>query len=404
MTGDRPRLWCVSELYFPEQGTASHLLTQTAEGLAADFDVHVLCGQPDYFESGNRSPARETRNNTRIFRVRGTRLKGNSLFFRLVNSLTFAIAIFFFALVNFRKNDHILAATNPPPLPIMIGLAGRLRRCKSTLLVHDVYPDVLAAANTLRRDSVAYHVLDAAFRVSYSMFDGFIVLGEDMKQVVQQKLVRVDHAISIIPNWADGDIEPIDRDLNPFRVMHGLVGKFVVQFSGNFGRTHDIELVLEAANQLAENRDIVFLFVGAGPKAHLVDGESGASNNVIFLPRQPRNVLCQMLAASDVTIISFVDGMLGLSVPSRMYNIMAAGVPIIASAHPASELAREINAASSGWVLERSGPNELADLIRTLSSSTGLQEAKLRGRNGRQAVQERYSARHAIKSYSKALR
>src|SRR3954462_5116484 len=111
MNGHRSRLWCVSELYYPEQGTASHLLTQTAEGLAADFDVHVVCGQPDYFKSGKRAAVRESRNNTKIYRVRGTRLDGSSLLRRLINALSFTLAIFFFALRHFRKNDRILAAT-----------------------------------------------------------------------------------------------------------------------------------------------------------------------------------------------------------------------------------------------------------------------------------------------------
>jgi colanic acid biosynthesis glycosyl transferase WcaI len=111
-----------------------------------------------------------------------------------------------------------------------------------------------------------------------------------------------------------------------------------------------------------------------------------------------------MLAASDATIISFIDGMLGLSVPSRMYNVMAAGVPIIASAHPASELARELRAADSGWVLERREAQELADLIRSMASAKGLAEAQRRGGNARAAVLDRYLAPHAIALYRAALR
>ncbi|MBX3594751.1 glycosyltransferase family 4 protein [Sphingomonas sp.] len=403
MNCERPRLWCVSELYFPEQGTASHLLTQTAEGLAKDYDVHVLCGQPDYFVSGQKAPARESRNGTRIYRVGGTRF-GGGLVSRLINALTFTCVILFFALVHFRKGDRILAATNPPPVPLVIGLAAKVRRCRATMLVHDVYPEVLAATGTVDRRSLPYRVLSSLFRASYLMFDTFVVLGEDMKRIVQEKLGNAERPIFVIPNWADDDIQPIDRDANPFRAEHGLEGKFIVQFSGNFGRTHDLQLLVDAARLLADREDIVFLFVGTGAKAGLVDDGATGRSNVVFLPRQPRERLREMLAASDATIISFVDGMLGLSVPSRMYNVMAAGVPIIASAHPASELVREITAANSGWVLDRPDPENLADLVRSLASRDGLAEAQQRGQNARTAVLDRYLAHHAIELYSRAMR
>lgn len=399
----RPRLWCVTELYWPEQGTAAHLLTQTAEGLTADFDVHILCGQPDYFESGRQAPAEETHNGTRISRVWGTRLGARNILGRLVDAVSFTLVIFFFALLHFRKGDRILAATNPPPLPLVIGLAAKIRGCSSTLLVHDVYPEVLSAAGALRRGSWLYRILDFVFGRSYAMYDRFVVLGECMKRVVEAKLGKAARPISVIPNWADNDIIPIDRTTNNFCIEHGLTDKFIVQFSGNVGRTHDIELLLDAASLLSNRTDIRFLLVGAWAKMDLVRGKHDVAGNVLFLPRQPRERLGEMLAASDATVISFLDGMLGLSVPSRMYNVMAAGVPIIASAHPESEMARELQEAGSGWVLKRRDATELAELISTLATPSGLKEAQQRGKNARRAVLDRYLAKHAVTLYRKVL-
>ena len=403
MTDSRPRLWCVTELYWPEQGTAAHLLTQTAEGLTAEFDVHVLCGQPDYFESGQQAPAQETHNGTHISRVRGTRFGARNILARLVDAITFTLVIFFFALRHFRNGDRILAATNPPPLPLVIGLASKIRGCRSTLLVHDVYPEVLSAAGALRQDSWLYRILDFVFGRSYTMYDRFIVLGECMKRVVEAKLGKAARQIAVIPNWADDDIVPIDRAANSFCIEHGLTDKFIVQFSGNFGRTHDIEILLQAADLLADRSDILFLLVGSGAKTNLVGGKRGQQGNVLFLPKQPRERLGEMLAASDATVISFIDGMLGLSVPSRMYNVMAAGVPIIASAHPDSELIRVIKTEESGWALLNSDARELAQLVRNLASPEGRQETVRRGANAREAVLKRYLARHAIASYSIAV-
>lgn len=404
MSENRPRLWCVSELYYPEQGTAAHLITQTAEGLVADFDVHILCGQPDYFVRGTKAPKSENRNGTQIRRVRGTRLQGQGLLARLINSATFALVIFVFAIWHFRKGDRILAATNPPPMPSVIGLVSKLRQCRSTLLVHDVYPEVLLVAETLKERSLAYRFLTYIFNRCYRMFDAFVVLGVCMRDVVQRKLGDEERPIAIIPNWADEDIRPISRHANSFRIKYNLVDKFVVQFSGNFGRTHDIELLLDAARLLADRTDVVFMFVGGGAKMELVADKHAGTDNVLILPRQPRDKLCEMLNASDLTVISFIDGMLGLSVPSRMYNVMAAGVPIAASAHPKSELVREIKSADSGWVIDDADPEQLADLIRSIAAAAGSPEAQRKGHNGHRAVQDRYLAHHAIDLYRRALR
>lgn len=403
MLNERPRLWLVSELYYPEQGTISHLLTQMAEGLADDFSVQVLCGQPDYFEPGQKAASRETRNGTTIHRVRGTRFGSGNLFSRIVDALTSTLSIFVFALFHFRKGDRVLAATNPPPLPVMIAMAAKLRGCQSSLLVHDVYPEVLAATEVLHEKSLIYRVLKAIFRRSYLMYDRFIVLGVCMRNVVQQKLGSAERPIAIIPNWADDDIVPTDRASNTFRKANGLADKFVVQFSGNFGRTHDLELLLDAARLLNDRPDIMFVFVGAGAKLNLAEGFDNGVANVMFLPRQPRELLCEMLNTSDVTVISFIDGMLGLSVPSRMYNVMAAGVPIIASAHPDSELVREIRAANSGFILEKADARELADLLQSLASPAQSADVRLKGANARQAVLDRYLAHQAIDLYRQAL-
>ena len=403
MTESRPRLWCVTELYWPEQGTAAHLLTQIAEGLGSEFDVRVLCGQPNYFESGRQAAGRERHNGVQIFRVRGTRFGTRNILARLVDAFSFTIVIFFFSLIYFQKGDRILSATNPPSLPLVIGLASKLRGCCSTLLVHDVYPEVLSAAGALRQDSLAYRLLDFIFWRSYVMYDRFIVLGECMKRIVQVKLGKEVRPVAVIPNWADDDIVPIDRANNTFCVEHGLTNKFIVQFSGNFGRTHDIDLLIDAANLLHDREDIIFLLVGSGAKANIFNQKNQAPSNVLFLPRQPREKLAEMLGASDATVISFIDGMLGLSVPSRMYNVMAAGIPIIASAHRESELVREIEAANSGWVLVNSDASELAQLVRMLASAEGRHQVLRRGSNARSAVLDRYLAPHAIALYRKAL-
>ena len=131
------RLWVVTELYYPEETSTGYYLTKIAEGLAEDFDVKVLCGQPNYSARGRRAPKREVHKNVEIFRARGTTLDKNVIIFRLINMLTLGIAIFFKALFNFQKGDRVLVVTTPPSLPFITALASLARRAEYVLLIHD---------------------------------------------------------------------------------------------------------------------------------------------------------------------------------------------------------------------------------------------------------------------------
>ncbi|MBX9796724.1 glycosyltransferase family 4 protein [Sphingomonas sp.] len=388
----RPRLWVVSELYYPEQTSTGYFLTRIAEGLADSFDVSIICGQPSYSERGIKAPRFEERHGTRIHRVRATHFDKDRLLLRAINMLTLTIAIGWFALMHFRRGDRLLVVTNPPSVPMVTGLAARWRGVRSALLVHDVYPELLAATGLLTPQSLAYRLLAGLFGWAYRLFADIVVLGEDMAEIVSAKLGAASRPIHIIPNWGDADeVVPIAREANAFRREHDLDGKFVVQFSGNIGRTHDIELLLGAARLLRDVPDILFLFVGYGGKTGLLSDAGNAElANVRFLPRQPREKLGQMLAASDVTVISFIDGMYGISVPSRMYNVMSAGVPIIASAEPRSALARTVAGLGAGWVLEERNAEGLAALIRSLATTDGLAQTRQRGAAGRAGVEAHY--------------
>ena len=396
-------LWVVSELYYPEQTSTGYFLTKISEGLADDYDVRVICGQPSYSERGMRSPRNEMRHGTRIHRLRATHFDKDRLILRVINVVTFTIAVAFFALAHMRRGSRILVVTNPPSVPIVIGLIARLKRCRASLLVHDVYPEVLSATGMLSSSGLKYAILKRIFDATYRRFDRIIVLGDDMAEIVSAKRGG-DRGIEKITNWGDIDeIAPLDRRTNAFRLENSLADKFVVQFSGNIGRTHDIELLMEAADLLRGDPTIIFLFVGYGGKTGLLTDDAAKRPNVRFLPRQPRERLRDMLCAADVTVISFVDGMFGLSVPSRMYNVMAAGVPIVAAAHPRSELATTVTSDAAGWLLAERDPRQLADLIRRLASPMGREEVIARGRAGRTAAVERYSLAAVLDQYKQHL-
>ena len=398
MTSDR-RLWVVSELYYPEQTSTGYFLTRIAEGLAASMPVEVVCGQPTYSEHGVRAPACEERGGVRIHRVRATHFGKDRLVMRALNIVTLTLSVAWFALFHFRRGDRLLIVTNPPTLPPLVGLIARWKSMDAHLLVHDVYPEVLAATGFMRRDSVPYRLLERLFSATFALYGSIVVLGRDMADLVRGKLRGADRRITIIPNWGDVDeIVPLLREDNPFFDLNRIEASCVIQFSGNIGRTHDVETIIAAARELRERNDILFVFAGYGGKTDVIGQAiaSGELPNIRLLPRQPRELLGPMLASATATIISFVDEMKGLSVPSRMYNVLAAGTPIIAIADKDSELALVVGEEKAGWVLPTSDAQALLALIMRIAGPSGIEEAARLGANGRAAVEARYTFKSVI--------
>lgn len=400
----KPRLWVVSELYYPEQTSTGYFLTAIAEGLANDFDVRVICGKPSYSERGQAVARQENRNRVTIHRMRATHFNKDRLVLRAINSVTLAASATLFAALCFRRGDNMLIVTNPPTLPPFLALIAERKKVKSHLLVHDVYPEVLVATGLMAPRGIIWRVLSNFFGRTLGRFDSIVVLGEDMKALISRKLPeRPDTPpIETITNWGDVDeIRPIKRENNSFAIEHSLVDKVVIQFSGNIGRTHDISLLLEVARRVEDLGNVVFLFVGYGGQAQQVANRSGA--NLRYLPRQPREKLNSMLACSDVTVIAFKDSMNGVSVPSRMYNIMAAGIPIAAVAAPDAELTRTVSENKAGWTFAPGDADGLEGLVRYLATPEGRVEARRFGQNARQAVIKRYTLRGVLESYRALL-
>lgn len=402
----RRKLWIISELYYPEQTSTGYFLTGISEGLARDRDVQVICSKPTYSERGMNVPWREVRAGTTIHRMHSTSFDKDRVLGRIINLVTFTIAAVAFFALRARRGDTMLVVTNPPTLPPLLAIIARIRGIRSILLVHDVYPEVLAATGYLSRDNVGYRLLHGLFARTYRLFTDIVVLGRDMAALARDKIGGARTRLTIIPNWGDVDeIVPIARRENTFARQHGLVDKTVIQFSGNMGRTHDLELVLTLADRLASREDIVFLFVGYGGKARLVDQHSRREphSNMLFLPRQPREMLGAMLACANATIISFVDGMFGVSVPSRMYNVMAAGVAIIAVADPRSELALLVEEAGCGWTFTSDAIDRIEALILSIASKAGAHDTADRGNAGRSTVERDYARDTVITKFRSLL-
>jgi glycosyltransferase involved in cell wall biosynthesis len=151
--------------------------------------------------------------------------------------------------------------------------------------------------------------------------------------------------VVIIRNWSDPQkIFPIAPDDNRLRRDLGLEGKFVIEYSGNLGISHDFQDLMTVDEELADKEDIRFLFTGDGVRLKEVREFATLRRlpNVMFLPYQDASVLAESLSAGDVHFVSLRSGFEGLVVPNKVYGVMAAGRPVISQGEGSGKVARMV--------------------------------------------------------------
>jgi colanic acid biosynthesis glycosyl transferase WcaI len=210
-----------------------------------------------------------------------------------------------------------------------------------------------------------------------------------------------DSKVSTIPNFVDTEfIRPLPRH-NDFSRAHGLDGVFVVSHCGNLGYVYDLETMLGAARQLRSRGDILFLIVGDGVAKETLMHRARELRleNVRFMPFQTREQLPWLRASTDVQVSLYKSGAARYSMPSKVYEIMASGRPILASAEKGSDVRSLIETAGCGLCVEPGDPGGLAQAVEALREDLALREDM--GRKGRAWAEERCERRVAALAYSR---
>ena len=405
MSQTKPRLWVVSEVYYPELTSTGYYLTAIAEGLADSFDVKALCGQPNYSSRGVKAPKRELHNGVEIYRASGTRLNKNNVILKLVNMLTLSLSMLFHSVSKFRRGDRILVVTTPPTMPFLIAAASLLRGSPYTLLIHDAYPEVMAAVGTVKRKSFFYKTIDYFNRWLYKHARKIIVVGRDMKKLISKKSSGLNISIDYIPNWAEiDDVKPRQRSENSLIAELGIENKLIVLHAGNIGYPTDVDTLIDVMKTLNGDDRFHFVFIGSGVKRHLLENAIDKFDliNLSLLDPRPRGEQIDFLNACDIGLVSLVKDMYGAAMPSKTYNIMAAGKPVLALTDEGSELALVIDESRIGWHLEPGDANALRATLDEICERRS--ELRSIGNRAREAAERDYSLSTAIARYREALK
>lgn len=388
--------WIVSELFYPDETSSGYYLTEIAKKIAQYQEVNVICGSLLYEKNSNLTAREPLPQEINIFRVKTVSFNKNKIIFRILRLINLTLAFSYKLATKVKKIDNVILVTNPAFLIPIATLLSKIIGFHLTILVHDVFPENLAPINLLNTKKIPYKVLKFIFDKAYKSVDQIIVCGRDMELLFKQK-TNISQKIILIENWSDIDtIYPNFKNQQTIFQDLALKGKIVFQYAGNIGRLQGLEELIDVA-ACCINLKIHFIFIGEGAlKTYLQEKvKLRKMTNTSFLPSFSRDQQNSFLNACDVGIVSLHNDMVGLGVPSKSYNIIAAGKPILFLGNKKSEISLMINEHNIGWQFESTQKQDIINFFNNFS----LNQIGIMGTNARVIAETKYSKNKILEKY-----
>jgi glycosyltransferase involved in cell wall biosynthesis len=211
---------------------------------------------------------------------------------------------------------------------------------------------------------------------AYRAADKIIVHSDCYKDYLCGKAGVPDSKVEVVFNWADTDaIQPRTRN-NPFSAEHNLDNFFTVMYAGTMGLPQGLEVVFEAAEILKDRKDILFVLIGGGQgRANLeAEFERRQPQNVKMLPMQPPEKYAEVLCAADVSLVTLRPDVKAPTVPSKLWEIMASGRPVLTSVDMGGDVPKIVERAGAGICVPPGNASALADAVVRMADEKGLAE------------------------------
>jgi glycosyltransferase involved in cell wall biosynthesis len=404
-------LWIVSELFYPEENATGYILTHIANVLTKKYEVHVICGPAKYGGKmgelqGSKNdhdsvPSFELHPDIHLHRLDSKGYNKDSLLSRLKHQLGLSMGLRKMLKKNLSPGDLVLMVTNPAPLLLMLPKAVKKRGNKLFVIVHDVSPENLIPAGIVRSEkSLIYRFLKRLFDKAYRRADKLLALGRDMQEVLIKKLGKNPNntEVVVVENWADDKLIVPGVSKSP-KLGQEHNNLLTVQFAGNLGRVQGLDYFLRLFKE-ANNENLLMSFWGDGAiKKDLINYHlDNPELKIEFNDKYTRAQQNEVLNKADLSLITLADGMYGLGVPSKSYNIMAAGKPILFIGNFKSEIARVVQENGIGFCFEPSDREGIVGFLKNLSLERKAELEEM-GKQARHLAETVYSQEIILSKY-----
>lgn len=362
--------------YHPEITAGSHLLDDVFEGCAnAGIEIAVYVPSPsrgldDAVRKQYKRRKTEVLHGGRIIIHRFPMIiERKSFIQRALRYLLCNISGYFHGIKE-KDVDIVLCSSTPPTQGMLSALVAKKLSKKSGKKIpiiynlQDVFPDSLVNAGFAHKGGLLWKIGRKIEDYTYKNADKIIVISNSIKRNIMEKGVP-EEKIEVISNWIDLDsVHPVERKENTLISEFGLnPNKFIVVYAGNFGAAQGADIVLKAAKELVEEKDIQFVIFGGGPYFDDAKKEAEGLKNIFIHELMPQDRVSEVYSLGDVALITCKAGTGKAGMPSKTWSIMACNTPIIASFDTDSDLADVIRDSGAGECVEPGSVQVLTEAI-----------------------------------------
>lgn len=360
------RVHFVNRFFWPAEPATAQLLLDLAESLArGPWSVSVVAGL-----SSPGLPRSETHAGIQIVRIGRPMAAGQELGRRALDFAFFHVAALRTLWRTVQRGDVVVALSDPPLIGVTAALIAKLRGARLVHWVQDIYPEVVQAVTKSFAAKLATVVLRPVRNLAWRRAAACVTLGEDMAAILKAAGVTQDR-LHIVANWAPQGLGPGDAaDVMALRTRWEIGTRFVIGYSGNLGRVHDLDGVIRVAEDLRSDPQFLFLFVGhgAGFAALHAAAEQRKLTNIRFLPPRPRRELSASLSVPDIHLVGLRPGCESVVFPSKLYGAAAVARPVLVLGAENSELADIVRRNGLGAVFSPGDTTGISSYLRALAA------------------------------------
>jgi glycosyltransferase involved in cell wall biosynthesis len=399
------RVIFLNRFFHPDHSATSQIVSDLAFHLAASgMDVHVITSGQLYDCPRALLAKEEIVNGVHIHRMPTTRFGRSGLLGRAIDYASYYGLMWHRARSLAGPGDILVAKTDPPLTSIVAMRVAQQTKARLVNWLQDIYPEIAGELGVPLMRGMFGRALCRLRDHSLRRAAANVVVGQRMAERLQSFGVVSDH-VHVIPNWSDDQtLCPVRPEENSLRREWKLEHKFVVGYSGNLGRAHEIDTVLSAAALLRDDPHIVFLFIGGGnqfDRLGRLANERDLGQLFRFIAYQPQELLKLSLSVPDVHLISLRPELEGLIVPSKFYGIAAVGKPLISITARDGEIARLVRQHKCGLVVDPGDGPALAEALITLCKYP-VRVTEM-GKRARSMLDGHFTRRHAFARWEKLL-
>lgn len=321
-----------------------------------------------YADYQNKMFSKEAMDGIEVRRVK-TYITANEGFAkRSLDYISFMFSAFFAGL--FVRKPDLVVATSPQFFCACGGWAlAAVRRKPFIFELRDIWPASIKAVGA----STNSRLLSALERLELFLYRRARLIVSVTHSFKEELISRgIDGAkIAVVLNGVDlSQYHRAEKD-SALAAQHGLADKFVVGYVGTHGMAHGLETIVEAAERMSDNKEIVFLFAGGGAKAAEIKSivEERGLSNVLVLGRQEKSTMPAVWSLCDASIVHLRDEPLFSKViPSKIFESMAMGLPILIGV-PEGEATEIVASNKAGLVFKPESAEALCEAVKELYSN-----------------------------------